>query len=340
MIYHIVSMYNKPIVRVACLLLLALFPMLGSGQNVSIQGKLDRTEIKTGEQAAIDLIIRTDDLDKTKFYLKEDPSKSEAYMVLEFGAIDTIDIDGKLKEITARLLLTSFDSTLITIPPIVVETPQGKAETEAMALKVVQPEVDAAHPESFKDIKAPWEVALHLRDWLILIVTSWIFWLVLVLIVAGYGLYRFLTQPKSQYRYVAPTPAPRPLSLWERTTIALGELEQDKPWERGLYKDYYSRLVEIIKQYLDESRAWSTLEMTTSELRDKVRNERLPHEQIKKLDAILLEADLSKFAKGVPSQDVARTSLLEARHLLEAFEAERQSQLRSQTISPTEPQDS
>ncbi len=54
------------------------------GQNVSIQAKIDRGEIRTGEQAAIDVVIRTRNLAQTKFYLTEDLRQGEPFVVLEF----------------------------------------------------------------------------------------------------------------------------------------------------------------------------------------------------------------------------------------------------------------
>ena len=50
-------------------------PITSFSQNLSIQGKLNRSEIKTGEQAVIDLTIRTNNLPQTQFYLKEEAQK-------------------------------------------------------------------------------------------------------------------------------------------------------------------------------------------------------------------------------------------------------------------------
>ncbi|MDY3089502.1 MAG: hypothetical protein SOW66_00065 [Porphyromonas sp.] len=301
---------------------LLLLPTLAWGQDVSIQGKLDRTEIKTGEQAAVDLVIRTNDLPKTKFYLREDAKVGEPYTVIQFGAIDTVDVDGRLKEITAKLIITSFDSTLITIPPIVVETPSGKAETEPMALNVVQPEVDAAHPESFRDIKAPWEVKLSLRDWIELILRSWLFWAILAAAVLAYGGYRLYCY-MSRRATVEPELPPVEQTIWELTTMRLATLEDKQLWRQGLYKEYYSELVEIIKAYLDVSRGWSTAEMTSSELLDFVDIQSFTRALRTSLASILQQADLSKFAKSSPSEDEARTALADTRCMLEQLEQER-----------------
>lgn len=290
-------------------------------QNISIQGKLDRAEIKTGEQAAIDLRIRTSDLERTKFYLKEQANQSEAYTVIEFGALDTIDLDGKLKEITARLIITSFDSTLITIPPIVAENPEGQAETEPMALKVIQPEVDAQHPNSFKDIKAPWEVSLSLWDWLELLLRSWVFWAFIALCLTAYIVYRLLTRSKK--KPIAATPSMPMLSLWERTEQRLLALEIAKPEEQEEFKAYYTELVSTIKDYLDEAKGWDTLEMTTSELSNKLNEAQFPREQVATLTAILQEADLSKFAKAMPTLGSAIEALHQARGFLLSIEQSR-----------------
>lgn len=310
----------KTILSFISLLLVCLAPNTVWGQNVSIQGKLERTEIKTGEQTAVNLIIRTNDLARTKFYIKENPSHGEPYTVIEFGAVDTIDIDGKLKEINARLLLTSFDSTLVTIPPIVVETPEGSAETTPMALNVIQPEVDAKHPESFKDIKSPWDVKLRLRDWLEMILSSWIFWLSILLVYIGYVIYRIVLARKNHKETFVPQEKAIVLSLWEETELALNTLRERAPWKQHLYKEYYSELVDIIKSYLDRSRLWATAEMTSSELSDKVREEKLSKEQIHQIEGILREADLSKFAKSQPSEETAEASLHSAWSLLKSLE--------------------
>ncbi len=194
--------------HILCSLCLLLSTLEVQGQNVSIQAKIDRGEIRTGEQAAIDVVIRTRNLAQTKFYLTEDLRQGEPFVVLEFTPLDTIDIDGKLQEITARMIVTSFDSTLITIPPIIVETPDGQAQTAPLALNVIQPEVDAAHPENFKDIKDPWEVSLRLSDIWEMLYRSPIFWAVVALLVVGGLLYRWRDKLKRapQPKLVPPPP--------------------------------------------------------------------------------------------------------------------------------------
>ena len=215
-------------------------PITSFSQNLSIQGKLNRSEIKTGEQAVIDLTIRTNNLPQTKFYLKEEAQKEAPYTVIALVPVDTVDISSRIKEISAKLVLTSFDSTLITIPPIVAKTPTDSAETAPMGLKVIQPEVDSKHPSNFKDIKAPWDVSLSLKDWLILILSSWIFWVVIAVLVGFYIAYRVFNYYQNKKANPTPQIQVRELSLIEKTEAALLQLEQQQLIEQELFKEFYS----------------------------------------------------------------------------------------------------
>ena len=291
-------------------------PITSFSQNLSIQGKLNRSEIKTGEQAVIDLTIRTNNLPQTQFYLKEEAQKEAPYTVIALVPVDTVDISSRIKEISAKLVLTSFDSTLITIPPIIAKTPTDSAETAPMGLKVIQPEVDSKHPSNFKDIKAPWDVSLSLKDWLILILSSWIFWVVIAVLVGFYIAYRVFNYYQSKKANPTPQIQVKELSLIEKTEAALLQLEQQQLIEQELFKEFYSELITIFKFYLNESYSWTTTEMTSNELMKQMSSVELFSPEQEMLRLVLTEADLSKFAKYTPSSDNARLALSQIRQLV------------------------
>ena len=296
--------------------LILFTPITSFSQNLSIQGKLNRSEIKTGEQAVIDLTIRTNNLPQTQFYLKEEAQKEAPYTVIALVPVDTVDISSRIKEISAKLVLTSFDSTLITIPPIVAKTPTDSAETAPMGLKVIQPEVDSKHPSNFKDIKAPWDVSLSLKDWLILILSSWIFWVVIAVLVGFYIAYRVFNYYQSKKANPTPQIQVRELSLIEKTEAALLQLEQQQLIEQELFKEFYSELITIFKFYLNEAYNWTTTEMTSNELMKQMSSTELSSSEQEMLRLVLTEADLSKFAKYTPSSDNARLALSQIRQLV------------------------
>jgi hypothetical protein len=86
--------------------------------------------------------------------------------------------------------------------------------------------------------------------------------------------------------------------------IAFRELEQlraEKLWQNGEIKLYYTRLSEIVRQYLENRYGISALEHTTGETLDHLLSAGFKKdENYNKLRAVLTESDLVKFAKYKP----------------------------------------
>lgn len=297
---------------IAYIALILFLPSPTWGQSVSIQARIDRAEIRTGEQAAIDVTIRTDNLPKTRFYLAEDPQAGEPFVVLEFVPLDTIAIDSKVREIRARMLLTSFDSTLVTIPPIIVETPTGRSATEPMALNVIQPDVDVSHPEQFKAIKKPWTIELRLRDFIEVIMTESSFWIVLLFVTVGYAWYRHRKEKHSLTRASIPIHVSQ-LSPYQIACDTLSSMQYDQLEDTEHYKIFYTKLVSTLKAYMDARRGWQTAEMTTTEVMTLLKEELSLHEVLKSL---LDEADMIKFARHSSSKDTALYMLNRAKKFI------------------------
>ena len=277
-----------------CLLLLCTWCAGALGQNVSIQARLDRPEIKIGERAAIDLTIRTDDLARTRFYLLQDSTRGEErYRVLAFGATDTIDIGHGVQEIKAQMIVTSFDSTLITLPPIVVESPSGQAMTKPLALNVLSPQVDVSQPENIRPIVAPWDEPLTLIDLLMILFTSWIFYTIAGLLLIALLIYEYRRRARHP-EIVKPEPEAPPVPLLEQLKAQLATLDN-------------ARL--------------ETQEMTTDEVIETLRSQPLSGEQLARLEHILSGASFVKFAKSLPTQGDALSMRKASLSLAESIEA-------------------
>lgn len=297
----------------------ALWSNALQAQSLSIHTEIDKTEMKTGEQAAVYVKIRTNDLAGTKYYLLPDSTGNEyRFKVLEFAALDTVNIDDRLKEISARLLITSFDSTLITIPSIVAETATERELSRPLALKVTQPEVDLTDPEDIKDIKAPWNEELTLRDLLELILKSPITWLVVgLLLLLLLGLFVYLEMRR---RRSLPVPEPEIiLTPLERAMAALEALARTEYITEGEHKRFFSELTDIMRLYMHETQDIEALEMTSYELLRLHRDRQLESFLYRELETILTESDLVKFAKSTPDRDDARAALERVRRFVQAY---------------------
>lgn len=287
-------------------LLLLLFLTVAQGakaQNLSIQAKIDRDQIKVGEQAVIDITVRTGDLAKTKLFLPED-STVRHFEVLQFAPVDTIDIDGRVKEVKMKMLITSFDSVeLVTIPPITVQAGNLQAKSNSLVLKVLQPDVDMQHPDNFKDIKKPWKVPYTLKDILILVYGNPISWVIIALLLALMIWYESRGYKLKREKAEAPQINP-PIPPIERALTALTVLSKEKLPESGQYKLYYTKMTDILRHYIEEVKHVSVMEMTSTELIDYI--ELLGHQDLTtKLKRILKTANLAKFAnyKSLPDED-------------------------------------
>ncbi|MBK7480262.1 MAG: hypothetical protein IPI69_11465 [Bacteroidales bacterium] len=86
--------------------------------------------------------------------------------------------------------------------------------------------------------------------------------------------------------------------------IAFRELEllrDEQLWQKGETKRYYTRLTEIIRQYLENRYGVNSLELTTSEtLEALLKTGFKKNELYKRLRSVLNQADLVKFAKYKP----------------------------------------
>lgn len=300
-------------------LLCGLWSRSLQAQSLSIHAEIDKTEMKTGEQAAVYVKIRTNDLEGTKYYLLPDSTGREyRFKVLEFAALDTVNIDDRLKEISARLLITSFDSTLITIPSIVAETATERELSRPLALKVTQPEVDLSNPEEIKDIKAPWDEELTLRDLLEIILKSPITWLVvglLLISLLGWFAYKEIRRRRS----LPPAEPEVILTPLERALAALDELSCSGYIAGGKHKQFFSELTDIMRLYMQETQDIEALEMTSYELLRLHRERELEHSLYRELEIILTESDLVKFAKSTPDTDDARSALMRVRTFVQAY---------------------
>jgi hypothetical protein len=208
--------------------------------------------------------------------------------------------DGTLK-ITDRYLITSFDSGSYTIPPFFAERESGDSlirfYSDYSSIKVLRPDVTPQDTtDVIFDIVPPRSAPVTISE-----ILPWII-LALIAAVVIYLLARFLPRnPLS--RFVKPVPPPE-----QAHVIALRDLQELKAaelWQKGEIKEYYSRLSDILRRYLDNRYGISSPELTTDE------TVRMLHKaavtttgQMALVKEVLSLSDMVKFAKYVPDSGV------------------------------------
>ena len=97
----------------------------------------------------------------------------------------------------------------------------------------------------------------------------------------------------------------------------LQELQAKKLWQKGNIKLYQSELTHIIREYLEGRYDIAALESTTDEIIESLSEALKSNEDVVSLKRILQVADLVKFAKAKPDENVHQTFMNEAESFVE-----------------------
>lgn len=211
---------------------------------------------------------------------------------------ETLPIDNNQSVLVRQeLTITSFDTGWINIAPIDIRfAPAGDslrfvASTNPLMLRVFLPEVDtAASIRPIKDIeKQPITLAEILPWLLVAILLALALWL-------GMRYYlRWKNRPVSIEPIAASAIPPHQLALEQ-----LEQLRYDKLWQNGRVKEYYVRLSDIVRVYIESQFTVNAVEMTTPEIMLGLRSLGINDEARQKLQSALELADLVKFARYKP----------------------------------------
>lgn len=185
--------------------------------------------------------------------------------------------------------LTSFEDTLYYLPPFVVKVDGKPYKSKSLALKVITLEVDTLHPEKFFGPKDVQENPFQWSDW------SMVFWLsilMVILSIVGYYLYLRLRDNKpivSHLRIV------KRLLPHQKAMKEIERLKADHIVTSEDSKEYYTKLTDTLRKYMEERYGFNAMEMTSSEIIEHL--SRQDSQSLDELRVLFQTADLVKFAK-------------------------------------------
>jgi hypothetical protein len=266
-------------------------------QEVKVTAVFDSTRIYIGDQTNFTVTI-----DKPVSYILSIPifkdSLQKNIEILKGPSIDTSFLkDGRMR-IRQKYLVTSFDSGYYQVPPIFAEMTEEHgvkrfysdySPLTVMRVKLTPPDTAS----KIFDIISPYKAPLTVGE-----VLPWLF-LFLLLCGAVWYLIRIIKKMrmKKSGEVVVVNPDPAHVIAFRQ----LEQLHEDKIWEKGDLKGYYTRLTEIIRQYLENRFKVYSMELTTVEtLAELTKTGFREDETYRKLRTVLTGADLVKFAKFNP----------------------------------------
>ena len=251
---------------------------------------VDTTKMRIGEQINYTLQIKADSTVKVIF---PEQALFAPFEILEESPIDTIRAETQFL-FTKKYALIQFDSGAYWLPPQKVLVDGFAKISDSLLIQVATVPVDTLKQKLF-DIKPIVQVEQNFDA----LTQSLIFGLIVVLILIGL-IYSFFFAKKRREE------SRKKLPPFERAIEELKALESVTPSEQVEYKNYYSRLTDVVRRYLEEEAKITALESTTDELLLKLEALKksgkleLERDTIKNLKSVLQTADLVKFALSTP----------------------------------------
>ncbi|HPT22485.1 MAG TPA: hypothetical protein PLR88_11100 [Bacteroidales bacterium] len=266
------------------------------GQDVSVKASFDTTRIFIGDQIKFTITVdKPSDLRLSLPFYKDTLCKN--IEILSGPVVDSTKKDGRTT-IIERYHITSFDSGSYQLSPVIAESYVNnelkRFYSDFSKLEVIRVNITPADTTmKIYDIVNPYKAPVTLDE-----ILPWVFIIALLCAIAWFVV-RYVKNHKRVKTDEQPVTNPDPAHV-----IAFHELEKlkaDELWQKGEVKHYYTRLTEILRQYLENRFGVYSLELTTEEtLKSLLKTGFKKDESYNQLKTILTGADLVKFAKHKP----------------------------------------
>ena len=281
--------------RILYFILLFVFPTLHA-QEVKVEA--NTKNIKIGEQIEYKISVQAP---ADAVVVFPDGQAFGALEMVKTNPTDTLKEAGKFR-LEKAYYLTQFDEGKYTIPQQKIQISHKDFYTDSLLVEVHNVAVDTLKQPLY-DAKPIAEVTSpsSFRLWL------WIVLGLVVLLFSATALYFFIFRKKK----LSAEEERKKLPPFERAIQDLKDLQNSKYLIESQHKAYYTRLTDIVKEYLEDEVHILAKESTTDELLAKVTalqqtgKLHLSEETINNLKRVLQNADLVKFAKSKPSDNNA-----------------------------------
>ena len=268
------------------LILMAAFALLGGlkAQNVEAEGKVNDTKVQVGKPFTLDLSLKVPYgwfVEWNDFAID---TLSEQLDIIKRSEVErTADADSNVI-VRQQLTLMTFDTGEVQVPSVGLTYARSfddpdrlMAYTDPIDLYSTTITVDTTM--SYKPIVEPLAAPIQMRE-----VFPWIIWLLVK---------RRKTRVDENGNIVRGPVIPP----YDKAVTDLENLRQQKLWQSGKVKEYFSSLTDIAREYIEGQFGVNAVEMTTDDILEEVKPLHFSKETYDKLKETMEVADLVKFAK-------------------------------------------
>lgn len=287
-------------------------------QQVKVSASLERDSIWLGDQIKM-LLVAEYPIGTSLAFPELKDSLANGVEVISRSARDSSKIGDGMLQMRQSFIITAFDSGPHPIAPFLFAQRSGLStdslRSNSLQLFVKVPDVDLK--KGFADIKKHYEAPITFKE-----VAPWILGIILLASVIFLIVYAINRRRKNIPLFAMPPKPKLPPHV-----IALSELDrlkEEQLWQHDKVKDYYTRLTDIVRVYLEDRYEVPAMEQTTQEILTQFKGDssQIKGKLYSGLQKTLETSDLVKFAKYTPLADENHFVLMHAYLLVEETKAE------------------
>lgn len=285
----------------SCALCAALASPAAPG--ITVTAALDSAVVVMGDRNRLHVSVNIPNSYASSAQLVDFPMLTPGQEYLEYNGVDVVASDSTVtagtdsRNVDFDFTIQAFDPGTLTLPPFAVLTAPGSDTvfSNVVTLKVLPVEVD-----SLQTINPMASVAAPLSRWYDYIPT-WVWWALAILALAAACIYLYtLLRHRSEEAEQRRTPVVPP---YELAISRLNILRSRNLPETGHEKEYYTELVDILRQYLQGRFGINAMEMTSTQIVKALRSNPDTRMTADMMRSVLSIADFVKFAKVRPLPD-------------------------------------
>ena len=280
------------------LFLMAVFALLGGlkAQDVEVEGKVESTDVQVGKPFTLNLSLKVPYGWFVEWNDFTTDTLSEQLDIIKRSDVErTADADSNVI-VKQQLTLMTFDTGQVQVPPIALKYARSfddanrlKAYTDPIDLYSTTIAVDTTL--AYKPIVEPIAAPVQMKE-----VFPWIL-AVLLLALAAFGIWYWRRHRKTKVDADGNIVRGPVIPPYDKAVGDLETLRQQKLWQSGKVKEYYSSLTDIAREYIEGQFGVNAVEMTTDDILEEIKPLHFSQETYDKLKDTMEVADLVKFAK-------------------------------------------
>lgn len=272
--------------------IISFFILLNYNSNAqTATASVKEKEYLIGDWIPVDLFVSAASNNKVIFPSLKD-SISPIIELADFTPVDTVKKSGQ-NEYHQLVNLIVFDTGQVLLPQFqFLVNNNGQLDTitsEPILVHVAGVKIDTT--KDIKAIKEPLKIPLTFKEILPFIIGA-------ILLAALIGFIVWFIRYKKKKSLPVDEKYLLPPHVW--ALKELDKLGQEKLWQTGEVKSYYSRLTDIARTYIELRYHIPAMEQTTEELMSSLHKGVMKQSLKKGLNEVLVLSDFVKFAKAQP----------------------------------------